>query len=294
MRRFRERNNYRYILIAMALVLVIITTGCGKGEVVAKVDGEAITKDQLYDQLVEQNGEQVLNSLISEKIIELELKKQKIKIGKEEVKEELEKLKEQHGGEEGLNMMIMQYGMDMEDLENNIAMNLKLKKLLGPEIDISEEEMLDYYEENKEAFGEAEQVKARHILVETEEEAKEISKELESGGDFAKLAKKHSLDEASKESGGDLGFFGKGEMVKEFEKSAFSLKPNEISDPVKTDHGYHIIEVLEKKEAKIPSYKDVKDDIEDILLQQKISMEYGSWYQKKLEEYKVENFLIDR
>lgn len=294
MRRFRERNNYRYILIAMALVLVIITTGCGKGEVVAKVDGEAITKDQLYDQLVEQNGEQVLNSLISEKIIELELKKQKIKIGKEEVKEELEKLKEQHGGEEGLNMMIMQYGMDMEDLENNIAMNLKLKKLLGPEIDISEEEMLDYYEENKEAFGEAEQVKARHILVETEEEAREISKELESGGDFAKLAKKHSLDEASKESGGDLGFFGKGEMVKEFEKSAFSLKPNEISDPVKTDHGYHIIEVLEKKEAKIPSYKDVKDDIEDILLQQKISMEYGSWYQKKLEEYKVENFLIDR
>ena len=291
---FKERNNYRYMLVAIALALIILTTGCGKGDVVAKVEGKAITKDQLYDLLVEQNGEQVLDSMISERIIELEIKKQKIKVDKKEIEQELEKLKEQHGGEEGLNMIMMQYGMDLEALKDNIAMNLKLKKLIGPEIDISEEEMSEYYEENKEALGEAEQVQARHILVETEEEAEEISGKLKSGEDFTELAKKHTLDEGSKEAGGDLGFFGKGVMAKEFEKSAFELKPNEISEPVKTEHGYHIIEVLEKKEAKIPSYEDVKDDIEEMLLEQKISVEYGNWYQKKLEEYEVENFLADK
>ena len=122
---FKERNNYRYMLVAIALALIILITGCGKGDVVAKVEGKAITKDQLYDLLVEQNGEQVLDSMISERIIELEIKKQKIKVDKKEIEQELEKLKEQHGGEEGLNMIMMQYGMDLEALKDNIAMNLK-------------------------------------------------------------------------------------------------------------------------------------------------------------------------
>ncbi len=294
MKRFASSNTYKYGMLAILLVLVISITGCEKNkEIVAKVNDEVITKDELYEALVEQNGEQVLGTLISEKIIDLEAKKHKIEVKDEEIEEKIETMKENFGGEEGLNQAMAYYGFSMNDLEKGMAMNIKIKKLLGPNISISEEEMKEFFENNKEAFGQKEQVKARHILVETEDEAKEVIKKLKAGEDFAKLAKKYSKDESNKDSGGDLGFFGKGEMVKEFEDAAFSLKVNEISEPIKTTYGYHIIEVLDKKEAKEAKYEDNKDKIKEFLLEEKIPAEYEKWYQEKLEEYKVKNYLAE-
>ena len=90
------------------------------------------------------------------------------------------------------------------------------------------------------------QVRCSHILVSTQEEANHIAKELKAGKDFGELAKKYSSCPSGR-SGGDLGFFGKGQMVKEFEVAAFAMKPGEISAPVKTQFGYHLIKVTEKK-----------------------------------------------
>lgn len=291
---FFKHRGYKYTLVAMFLVLIISLTGCQKGDIVAKIENESITKNELYDVLVEQNGNQVLDSLITEKIIDLETKKQNIKVSDEDVEKELDKMKEQYGGEEALSMAMMQYGLDMDALKENVKTNLKIKMLLEPEIEITEEDISDYFKENKEKFDKSEQVNARHILVETEEEANEISNKLESGEDFAELAKEYSKDPGSKTAGGDLGFFGKGEMAKEFEETAFSLKKNEVSKPIKSEHGYHIIEVLEKKEEEKAKLEDVKEDIQEMILQQKITTEFPGWYEKKVEEYKVENYLEDK
>jgi foldase protein PrsA len=97
----------------------------------------------------------------------------------------------------------------------------------------------------------------------------------------------------TKESGGDLGFFGKGKMVKEFEEEAFGLGIGEISNPVKTDYGYHIIKVEEKKEAKEATLEEHKDEIKDILVEAKLPEVYQNWYQEKYDEYKIENYLIE-
>jgi len=125
----------------------------------------------------------------------------------------------------------------------------------------TDEAMKKVYEEaSKQITGEPE-VRARHILVESEDEAKAIKAELAKGGDFAELAKKKSKDPGASD-GGDLGFFTKEQMVPEFSAVAFSLEPGKISDPVKSQFGWHIIKVEEKRNRQAPAFDQVKGQIE--------------------------------
>lgn len=117
-----------------------------------------------------------------------------------------------------------------------------------------------YEEASKQITGEQE-VRARHILVETEDEAKAVKAELDKGADFAELAKKKSKDPGSAD-GGDLGFFTKEQMVPEFSAVAFALEPGKISDPVKSQFGWHVIKVEEKRNRKAPEFDQVKPQIE--------------------------------
>ena len=119
-----------------------------------------------------------------------------------------------------------------------------------------------YDEASKQIEGEQE-VHARHILVETEDEAKAVEAELKKGADFATLAKAKSKDPGGASDGGDLGFFTKDQMVPEFSAVAFSLEPGKISDPVKTQFGWHIIKVEEKRNRKAPDFAQVKPQIEN-------------------------------
>jgi peptidyl-prolyl cis-trans isomerase D len=134
----------------------------------------------------------------------------------------------------------------------------------------------DYFDSHKDKFSTPDQVKARHILIkakrgdaEAEKQAlakiQDIAKRAKSE-DFAKLAKEFSEDPGSKQNGGLLGFFGRGQMVKEFEDAAFAAKPNQITEPVKTDYGYHLIQVLEKKEAKNRTLEESRDEIAENLI----------------------------
>ena len=103
---------------------------------------------------------------------------------------------------------------------------------------------------------------ARHILVETEDEAKAVLADLKKGGDFAAIAKEKSKDPGAKEQGGDLGFFTKDQMVPEFAEAAFKLDKGQLSDPVKTQFGWHVIQVEDKRKKQPPDFEQVKDQIE--------------------------------
>lgn len=289
------RNKKKYFLIILIILGIVMSIGVifSNKEVVARVDGKAISQDQLYNLLVEQGGQAALDALIDQTIIESEAKKQKIDIADEDIENELKLLEEAYGGEEALKAAMETSGISLADVKKDLSLNLTIEKLLESRISVTEEEMTTYFNENKESFATAEQVKASHILVEDEATAKKVKDMLASGEDFSALAKEYSTDTTTKEQGGDLGFFTKGEMVAEFEEAAFSLKPNEISEPVKTEYGYHIIKLAEKQEAKEANYEESKSEIKEQLISEKMQTEYATWLEEKKGEYKIENFLIE-
>ncbi len=199
---------------------------------VANINGASISSDEFEKRMerltregqgnfdTAEGKEELLDILISREVLNQEGKRLGLD-KKKEVKERIEELTKE--------VMI-------SEVVNQIA----AEKL-------TDAEMKKYYNKNKAEFKE---VRASHILVKSEEEAKEIKKKLDQGGDFAALAKEKSTDPGSAPRGGDLGFFTKDRMVKAFSDAAFSLKVNEISKPVQSPFGFHIIKVVETKDAK--------------------------------------------
>lgn len=286
------------ILIGLLILAVAVASfsagtffGKSKDEVVASVNGNNITKSQLYNELVKQGGPDALNSLITDKIIQLEVAKQKITVSQDEIQKELDNLIKSQGGQDAFNQALAQYGYTQDQINQNIVKTLQIQKLLEPGITITDADMKSYFEENKESYNTPEQVKASHILVDSEAKAQEVKSKLAAGADFAEMAKEYSIDPGTKDKGGELGFFSKGSMVPEFENVAFSLEVGKISDPVKTDYGYHIIKVEEKQPAKIATYEESKNQVKEAILNSKLQEAYSTWMQAKQSEYKIVNNL---
>ncbi|MFC4323584.1 peptidylprolyl isomerase [Litchfieldia salsa] len=281
-----------YVSVITVLVIgIIVSTFLLQKEVVASVEGTSITKAELSEELLEQYGSTVLDTMITNKLIELEAEKQEVKATDEEIEAELATLIESYGGEEAFNSVIESSGASMEAVRQDLSLYLVTEKLLKERITITDEEMTTYFEENKETYAQAEQIEASHILVEDEETASEVVQKLDEGEDFAELAKTYSTDTTNASSGGDLGYFGKGEMVAEFENVAFNLELNTISDPVKTEYGYHIIKVTDKKAAAEADFEQSKELVEQSILEERMSTEYSTFLSELESAYSIETFL---
>lgn len=280
------------LIVGLLAAAMLVLAGCSNNaETVATVDGEKITKDDLYDVLVGIYGPDAVEALIDEKIVELEVKKADIEIPEEEIEKEMEQFKEEVGGEEAFEAALAGRDLSEDDFKKDIVQYLSIRKLMEPLVDLSDEEIEAYFEEHKDQFGEPEQVEARHIIVEDEKTAKELHEELKNGADFAELAKEHSTD-GSAAAGGDLGFFPREGMDPAFVDKAFSMKVGELSGPVKSSFGYHLIEVLDKKEAVDAKLKDHEEEIKEKLFEEKMQTEYVTWLEEKRDEYDIKNELF--
>ena len=153
---------------------------------------------------------------------------------------------------------------------------------------VSDSEVKDYYDKHKEEFAPTTQIKASHILVKTEDEAKKVLERLKKGEKFADIAKAVSIDKGSAINGGDLGYFSKGQMVPEFERAAASLKVGEVSIPVKTQYGYHIIKVTDKKKGAIIEFDKIKDMISQKLSSGKQKEAFDQYIADLKKNYKIE------
>ncbi len=248
---------------------------------------------QADDPIADYYRAQIIEGLVNTELIKQEAERRNIKITDEDLKKMKEQSIESYGSEEHFKSYMEQYNVSEEDFENMMREQLRYEKLtdeLRKDIEVDPEA---YYKENKEQFKVPEQVKAAHILVQDEDKAKEIIKKLEDGEDFAKLAKENSEDPGSKENGGDLGFFSADMMVPEFSEVAFNTKPGTFTkEPVKSQFGYHIIRVDEKKEAHDQTFEEVKDQITEQLTENQLREKFQEMMDKLKKEAKIE-YLLD-
>ncbi len=248
----------------------------------------------------------VLESLINHELLQQESQKHKIKVDKAKINEQLEKMKKQFPSEERFKEALSMMNLSEADLERQIKNDIVLQQFIDKQfiqkIQISDEETKIYYDSHPDSFKTPEMVKASHILIKVDPQADKaqklkvrnkletIRKKLENGEDFAALAKQYS-DCPSKAKGGDLGFFGHGQMVKPFEEVAFALNTGDMSDIVETEFGYHLIKVTDKKPESTILYKNIKDRLNQYLKQEKLHNEINKNIEKLKEKAKVERYL---
>ncbi|MBA9025272.1 peptidylprolyl isomerase [Peribacillus huizhouensis] len=234
-------------VIAGLLGLSACSNG-GDSEVVATSKAGDITKEELYDAMKDRYGDAVLQELVYEKILS-----DKYKVTDKELDKKVDEVKKQFG--DSFEMALTSNGFaDEAAFKRTMKSGMLQEKAATASVKVTEADIKAAYEKKQP------EIHARHILVEDEATAKEVKDKLNKGEDFAKLAKEYSTDTGSAEKGGDLGWFGQGAMVPEFEEAAYALKKDEISEPVKSQYGFHIIQLLDKKEKK--SYEDSKAEIE--------------------------------
>jgi len=236
---------------------------------------------------------EVLEFLINRELIVQEGKEAGLEPQDTEVDAELTKIKQRFPSQSAFEQALKQRGLTEKELRRAVRRELTVQKVVEVKIKptaepVTDEDVADFYEENKEGFAESEKVRARHILIkvspdvsdqekaDAESKIQVVLKEARDGADFAELAKKNS-ECPSASQGGDLGYFTRGQMVKPFEEAAFALEPGQISEIVETQFGYHIILVQDKKPRRQLELEEVSEQIRKALYDEEIEIALEKW-----------------
>ncbi|WHY30310.1 peptidylprolyl isomerase PrsA [Bacillus wiedmannii] len=245
----------KHIFIITALLSILMLAACGQknsSATVATATDSTITKSDFEKQLKDRYGKDMLYEMMAQDVIT-----KKYKVSDDDVDKEVQKAKNQYG-DQFTTVLENNRLKDEADFKNQIKFKLAMNEAIKKSV--TEKDVKDHYKP---------EIKASHILVSDENEAKEIKKKLDAGASFEELAKQESQDLLSKEKGGDLGYFNSGRMAPEFETAAYKLKIGQISNPVKSPNGYHIIKLADKKDLK--PYDEVKDSIRKNLEAERIA-----------------------
>jgi len=268
-------------------------------DVIARVNGEDIKKadlDRMIHNMEGRAGQAVppdrrdeiyrnaIDQLVVYKLLTQESKNRGIKVDDKEIDSKIAELRQRFPTQDAFDQAIKQRGMTTESMRTDARVDLGVAKMMDAEVASlpgpSDADAKTFYDKNPDQFKQPEQTCASHILVRVDPSADaavkkkarteidSVLKQAKAGGDFAKLAQQHSQD-SSAAQGGSLGCFNKGQMVPEFDKVAFELKPNQISDVVTTQFGYHIIKVTDRKPGRTVPFEEAMGQIKNYLSIQK-------------------------
>ena len=249
--------------------------------------------------------ENILKRIIDKELIGQAVKKAGVEVSAETITTEFDEYKKRFRGEDQFKNYLKHGRITIDSIKKRIREKKELENLLEKSgaLAVTDAEAEDFYKKNEKFYQEREGVKARHVLVKVsdkgskEDEAKamakikDIQKALKKGTTFEEVAKKFS-EGPSASRGGDLGFFGRGQMVKPFEEKAFAMKANEVSGPVRTRFGFHIIQVLEKREARKKDLSEVKDTIKESLRNKKFFQERRTLLSNLKKAAKIERKIV--
>ncbi len=235
----------------------------------------------------------VLDELIEQRLLEGAAAKVGISVSKKDIESYLKGVMAQNNMDQGqFTQALKMQGMSLEQYGRVIAGQiLKIKvvnRMFRRQVKVSDEDIKNYYSQTANVINKDRQIRVRHILLKLEgdyppeqeksvlQKLKMIKEKISQGADFSEMARQYSQCPSAK-NGGDLGFFGRGEMVEPFEKKAFSMKQGDISEPVKTAFGFHLIQLVEFKNVGTKSLQEVKEKIRGRLLQEKLEEKYSQW-----------------
>jgi foldase protein PrsA len=257
------------VFATVAIGLVSQLFGCATGEdkTIVSVNGEKITKSALDNRLENQAGKTTLQQMVDTSLVLQYGKQAGINPTDAQIQDQINQL-EQRFPPGQFDTILKQQGLTMDDVKTIEKVQLIIKQAVDKQINVSQADITDYFNKNKAMYNTPAQVRARHILVKTKPEADAIEAKLKQGQDFATLAKQYSTDPGSKAQGGELGWFSAQQMVKPFSDAAFALNVGQISQPVNTPFGWHIIQVEGKRPAHEATLAEAAPKIRDSLTQQ--------------------------
>jgi foldase protein PrsA len=253
-------------LVATAVIGVSITAcSSGGGGDIASVNDQKITRAD-FDKKLESSpaGKQVLTQLVQQSLVDQYGKDNKIDVSQAEIDKKEADIKSKYPPGQ-FDTILKQQGLTEADVQNILRQQIIIEKAVAPNVHVTDADVAAYFAKNHTLLDKPAQVRARHILLPDKATADAVEAKLKAGGDFAALAKQYSTDTSTKDKGGELGFFGKGQMVPAFQDAAFALPVGAISVPVKSPFGWHIIQVEERKPATkatlAGSYQQIKDQL---------------------------------
>ena len=268
-------RTHRAVAALGAAALCTSLAACAGGGNIASVNGQSINRSD-FDHKLESNpaSRQVLNQMIQQALIEQYARDKKIDIAQADIdKKEAETRTKFPPGQ--FEQIIKNQGLTEQDVQSILREQLILEKAVAPQVHLADADIKAYFDKNHAQFDKPEQVKARHILVADLGKANEVLAKLKAGGNWDALAKQYSTDPGSKDKGGELGYFGPGQMTPQFQDAAFKAKVGQIVGPIKSPFGYHIIQVEDKKPALKATLASTQQQIRDTLTQQQEQSLYG-------------------
>ncbi len=274
------------------LAALLVAPGAARAAddaVVATVNGRAITRAQLVDRMTLEFGERTLAQLIDEELIREAAERAKVKVEPAEIEARLKPQIAQFGDEAHFRRKLEERGTSLEALRTELGSELLSDKLVvkARGLKVTDAEARAVFEREKDKLGTPPALHVRHILVGSEKDAQAFTAALRAGADFAKVASQVSLDLPTRGTGGLIGWVPRGVLRPQFEQVVYSLKPGQISDPVKTSQGYEIFKVEAGRPALPAVYKDHEREIKDALLEQKLAQALPDYLAQLREKAKI-------
>lgn len=288
--------------------------GCGlrekaseDNEVIASVDGSTVTLseykaafeklksqlpkgDSLDPEGVKTLKMNLLNQLIEKKILMTESAKLGITVSEAEINDHINKIVGEYPDSDTFNSRMKEENIDIPSWKKEIEYQIMLDKLVrtvaGSDVTVTPEEIKKYYDDHLDQYNYPTRVRALQIMLETKEQAQTILDEINAGADFSELANTYSISPDS-EKGGDLGFFSEDEMPPSF-SVVFNMKPGELSEVVRSEYGFHLFKIIDRREAKMLSLEEARPEIEERLSRLKSEEKYGAWFEQIRKNKKIE------